>query len=53
MNYVVGELYSQPEPTIIAAVTQEAAKVIFFFLSRKAKVWHDGMSWHVLTKPVK
>lgn len=52
MNYVVGELYSQPEPTIIAAVTQEAAKV-FFFLLRKAKVWHDGMSWHVLTKPVK
>lgn len=52
MNYVFGELYSQPEPTIIAAVTQEAAKVIFF-LSRKAKVWHDGMSWHVLTKPVK
>lgn len=52
MNYVVGELYSQPEPTIIAAVTQEAAKVIFF-LSRKAKVWHDGMSWHVLNKPVK
>lgn len=30
MNYVVGELYSQPEPTIIAAVTQEAAMVIFF-----------------------
>lgn len=30
MNYLVGELYRQPEPTIIAAVTQEAAKVIFF-----------------------
>lgn len=37
MNYVVGELYSQPEPTIIAAVTQEAAKVFFFFFQGRQK----------------